>query len=373
MIKEIEEKVLDIREVTLLSTDEVKSAENNISGISASTEGGWWLRSPGYFVDVAAYVHYDGDVCDEGTPVNRNLGVRPALRIDNLASNDLQIGDKIEVADHTWTVVLDDMALCDDIVAHSPFNKRRESENNYASSDIKRFVGNWAREHDIEKYDARGYYRYEGMYERAISELSTKVEKRDRGYGIIDVNSHPVYRNGQQEHNNLEMLLATPYIFGGRPVYAYAVMPDVGDKNKLTTDLNTFELYTAPDEHTISHMTLIDYCPSGCKSYAEDGNNILLKEQIRDIKAAFVEKQMERHDRYKDLNASPVAGKTKGKVVPQVRENNVAKDDFSDVPKAHAADTKSESKANDRVEQAEAVKSDFAGAETTTPTTGPKF
>lgn len=43
----------------------------------------WWLRSPGYYLDLAAYVNIDGDVDEVGTYVNIDLiAVRPALWID---------------------------------------------------------------------------------------------------------------------------------------------------------------------------------------------------------------------------------------------------------------------------------------------------
>ena len=43
----------------------------------------WWLRSPGYSQNIAAYVNNDGDVDEFGTYVDRaNCAVRPALWID---------------------------------------------------------------------------------------------------------------------------------------------------------------------------------------------------------------------------------------------------------------------------------------------------
>ena len=43
----------------------------------------WWLRSPGYKSNKAAYVHNDGAVIDNGSSVNSDFAaVRPALWID---------------------------------------------------------------------------------------------------------------------------------------------------------------------------------------------------------------------------------------------------------------------------------------------------
>lgn len=62
--------------VFLLSVKEAEKVDKNIREVGRS----WWLRSPGYKTDRAAYVYHDGGVYDYGFGVNLiNLGVRHAL------------------------------------------------------------------------------------------------------------------------------------------------------------------------------------------------------------------------------------------------------------------------------------------------------
>lgn len=145
MIKEINEKVLEIKEVTLLSIEEAKLAEENIPGILASTGETWWLRPSSDYDYNAAHVDVDDTIYLDGDLVSYNFGVRPALRIDNLESNHLQIGDKIQIAHHSWTVISDDLVLCDEIITREPFNPAKTRGNDYESSHIKEFVTKWGK------------------------------------------------------------------------------------------------------------------------------------------------------------------------------------------------------------------------------------
>ena len=68
----------------LLSTEEANALPEEIRK-SGFTDG-WWLRSPGSFVDWAAYVYGNGRHVDVGgTVVGKAYGVRPALKL-NLSS-----------------------------------------------------------------------------------------------------------------------------------------------------------------------------------------------------------------------------------------------------------------------------------------------
>lgn len=42
----------------------------------------WWLRSPGYYQDAAAFIYYDGDVCEVGERDDYDYAVRPALWVN---------------------------------------------------------------------------------------------------------------------------------------------------------------------------------------------------------------------------------------------------------------------------------------------------
>ena len=86
------------------------------------------------------YVHSDG-IC-----------VRPALRILNLASYNLHAKDTIRLAGKRWTVISDDLILCDEIVGNCAFRDDYEAPdaNDYEKSDVKKWLENWAAENGIE-------------------------------------------------------------------------------------------------------------------------------------------------------------------------------------------------------------------------------
>ena len=138
---------LDIAEVTLLSAEEYEAAKDVIP----MRDEFWWLWSPcsegsnrAGFVDDRGRLDFDG-------VDNDYVGVSPALKIRNLRSSNLSRGDKFELAGHAWTVVSDDMALCDEIVGYTCFRKDYEAEdaNDYEASDIKKWLEAWAAENGI--------------------------------------------------------------------------------------------------------------------------------------------------------------------------------------------------------------------------------
>ena len=140
---------LHIQEITLLSIEEYEEAEEHIPTI----RGWWWLRSPGFASNSAAGVSTDGSVDADGDYVFRTrVVVRPALRVSNLQSLDLQIGDKIfDLAGHTWTVIADDLMLCDDGIGQHCFRDDWEAEdsNVYEASDVKKYLDSWAKKNHI--------------------------------------------------------------------------------------------------------------------------------------------------------------------------------------------------------------------------------
>lgn len=144
----IKEKVdLDIQQVTLLLADEVSSLPESV----LANESWWWLRSPGNNPSRAAYVDDDGEVNTIGYLVRCNFDVRPALRINNLKHLGFNVGDKIEVGDESWTVISEDLALCDRIVGTSAFRwaTTAPDANVYEKSDIKKWLDQWTLEHGI--------------------------------------------------------------------------------------------------------------------------------------------------------------------------------------------------------------------------------
>lgn len=148
IITTTEEQDINIIDVTLLTVEEAKALDNDIREIGKF----WWLRSSGYFVNYAACVDDYGCVYYYGDYVSDTEGVRPALKISNLSSSNLSINDTFEMTGHTWTVISEDTALCNDIVGKTCFRSdwRSEDANNYEKSDIKKWLANWVNKNGIE-------------------------------------------------------------------------------------------------------------------------------------------------------------------------------------------------------------------------------
>lgn len=141
----------DIAEITLLSTEEYETNKEIIPHVDVC----WWLRAPGYYSDTVACVEYDGSVYYPGDVVDVGCNaVRPvvALRPSEASIPNLTVGDKIEMAGYTWTILRDELALCDDVVGCTEFRKdgNAKDANAYEVSDIKKWLEKWAVENGIE-------------------------------------------------------------------------------------------------------------------------------------------------------------------------------------------------------------------------------
>ena len=140
---------IEVKEITLLSIKEYEAAKDLVPMVDSF----WWLRSPGYELNYAAVVDYDGSVCDDSCNVFfTRVGIRPALRISNLESSNLLPGEKVWIAGKGWTVISNDLILCDVFVGQGPFLKtmRSTDANNFEKSDVKKWLHKWAAENGIE-------------------------------------------------------------------------------------------------------------------------------------------------------------------------------------------------------------------------------
>lgn len=130
------EILLDIQGITLLSKEEYRAAKDIIPRIN----DWWWLRSPGNYSDFAAYVGNDGSVFNRGRHVCNDCGgVRPAL-IVNQESANLCLNDKVLLWGYTWTVVGNNLMLCDELIYNRRFD---EIENRFETSEIRRYLEEW--------------------------------------------------------------------------------------------------------------------------------------------------------------------------------------------------------------------------------------
>lgn len=133
---------LKIIGATLLSVGEVEKLPQYLKPYT----DWWWLRSPGYYQYYAAYVHDDGSTSYYGNNVGAAYGcVRPALKLANLESSDLAVGDRFEFGGQEFEVISNNLAFCVDDIGRCAFREdwKATDANDYEQSDIKKYVDEW--------------------------------------------------------------------------------------------------------------------------------------------------------------------------------------------------------------------------------------
>lgn len=133
--------LLKIEGITLLSTEEAKALPETIRACG----DWWWLRSPGFYSDVAASVIIGDSVYGYGSDVGSGSGaVRPALIIPELEDLDLEkYKDSVTIFDGEWIYIGDGMVLAEKPIFYSRFDP---ISNNYETSEIKQKLEDWLQE-----------------------------------------------------------------------------------------------------------------------------------------------------------------------------------------------------------------------------------
>lgn len=126
-------------EVTLLTKGEYMEHRNRIPLVN----DWWWLRSPGYYSFIAAYVDIDGSVDNHGRNVgNVTYAVRPTLKSMSL---NLPIGEHFIALGNRWIMIDNCMAISQDVITH----RRYDTEKNvWETSELKQWLEEWAKEAD---------------------------------------------------------------------------------------------------------------------------------------------------------------------------------------------------------------------------------
>lgn len=107
----------------------------------------WWLRTPGRRHDFAAYVYVDGQFRNDGALVTApDINIRPALKISGLQYTDLSIGDHFTFGDYSFSVISNNLALCDESADLCQFNENSQDGNDYETSHIKTKIDEWFNE-----------------------------------------------------------------------------------------------------------------------------------------------------------------------------------------------------------------------------------
>ena len=141
-----EEIELESTGITLLSIDEYIANKDMIPPMN----GWYWLRSSACYPKYVAIVITVGSISRD--LVCANGVVRPALKICNLESSSLSVGDKFELAGCAWTILTNDLVLCDEGIGKTCFREdyKATDANDYEKSDIKKWLYDWAKENGIE-------------------------------------------------------------------------------------------------------------------------------------------------------------------------------------------------------------------------------
>lgn len=137
-----------IEDVTLLSIEEYKKHKDDIPFVSTW----WWLRSPGGNTNYAARVDYFGSIDYFGDRVSHGDGnIRPALKLGT--TRGCYVGMTFELCVYEWTLIDDDLAICNEIVGQTCFRDDADARdaNDYEKSDIKKWLANWVLENGIKK------------------------------------------------------------------------------------------------------------------------------------------------------------------------------------------------------------------------------
>ena len=138
-----EDIVVPFYGIRLLSEQEYITYSRKINEI----DYWWWLSSPDSNKIFAACVCIDGH--NSYMCVNRKNGaVRPVL-IGRFCK--LKQGDEFELAGYTWTVLNDELALCNDVIGYTCFRKDlvADDANEYDASDVKKWLYDWAEQNGI--------------------------------------------------------------------------------------------------------------------------------------------------------------------------------------------------------------------------------
>ena len=135
---------LEFTNITLLSIEEAEKVNQNIRACGYD----WWLRSAGSGAQCVAFVTPEGEIDTTGWETDSMWpGVRPALEVDNLKMAGLEIGNKVRVASKVWTVIADNLLLCNEFIGFDCFNTEKRAEGdmtNYEKSQVRILLMCWA-------------------------------------------------------------------------------------------------------------------------------------------------------------------------------------------------------------------------------------
>ena len=148
-----QEMNIDIKEVTLISTEEYFKYKDNIPNVYDE----YCTRTPGLYAGTIDHVtSYSGQqdglqaICPGGSGVDVATRIRPLLVTqENVSAYGLKIGDELEMLDNTWTVIAENLIFCNDTIGSCCFRKDRKADDSslYEASDMKKYIDKWYKEY----------------------------------------------------------------------------------------------------------------------------------------------------------------------------------------------------------------------------------
>ena len=130
--------------IDLLTAKEYSKYKSKIPSVNCE----WWLRSPGYYSNFAAYVDHRGfanlygDLVHDGD----HRGVRPALYVDKDIFENIP-NQRIIYGSFPWTIIDSNLAIAEVPINFTYFD---EELNYYETSHIKQFIEQWLEERNKE-------------------------------------------------------------------------------------------------------------------------------------------------------------------------------------------------------------------------------
>lgn len=123
--------------IFLLSVEEYYEYKDRIPQVRTS----WWLRSPGYYQNIVAFISSDGSVGVSGLDVHYAYGVRPCKKI----SDDMTIfiGQRITYCGFPFIVIDKHLAIVEVPIAFKAFDK---NSNDHGASEVRKFLLDWRKE-----------------------------------------------------------------------------------------------------------------------------------------------------------------------------------------------------------------------------------
>ena len=131
-----------IKGISLLSEKEFRKHTD----ILTNQVNSWWVKPENNWKDTEFMPAMSSDGHTYDYPVTNLLGVVPVLFCDLSECNR---GSKVKFADHIWTVISNNMMVCDEAICRHVYSEE-DDEAGFDNSSVKRYLDTWLSYHKAE-------------------------------------------------------------------------------------------------------------------------------------------------------------------------------------------------------------------------------